>query len=390
MFTATFNRKDLEEAVGLCLPAVATSNQLEIIKGIRLNVHDLGKKVSFTAFDLAKGIITVADAIAEGSGSIVIPGAKLLQAVRNLTGDTVTITAADNGKCNIKSGKSRVTVPFLDGKDFPNIPMIMGDGDFVIPKKELVDAMRETVYAADKGNSRAVLNGVSFDFTQNGSEVTLHLSGSNSYRFACCTRRLTSKDNKTQSGKAIVPTEVVLQYIKLLDSSAGETVQILLTSKHLIMIADGFTFFTRLIDGQYVDLEKVIGQMKQQPSHTEVVVSTEELRGALARAALVTEERQVGAVKPYVRLETTDNGMLFVTAEAANDSTYDELEAEITGNPVTIGFNNAFLMDAIKVIHTEKVRISLTTASSAALVRPEGTDNGEDQTHLVMPVRMTK
>ena len=65
----------------------------------------------------------------------------------------------------------------------------------------------------------------------------------------------------------------------------------------------------------------------------------------------------------------------------------DKVPAEVEGNKVEIGFNNRYLLDALRACNTDMVKIELNGAVSPVLVLPP---EGDDFTFLVLPVRLKK
>lgn len=65
----------------------------------------------------------------------------------------------------------------------------------------------------------------------------------------------------------------------------------------------------------------------------------------------------------------------------------DKIDAVIDGNRVEIGFNNRFMLEALKVVDTDEVRIELNGAVSPILILPP---EGDSFLFLVLPVRLKR
>ena len=142
-------------------------------------------------------------------------------------------------------------------------------------------------------------------------------------------------------------------------------------------------FFSRLIDGMYIDYDRIIVR-----SHRIfVTVDRERLIAALERAALVTEEKVAGSVRSHVKLEF-EGPVLKISAVSTLGSTYDEVEIDHEGDDLLIAFNNRFLIDSLRASTAERVRISLSTALTSINIEPAVPTEGETELFMLLPVRM--
>ena len=149
------------------------------------------------------------------------------------------------------------------------------------------------------------------------------------------------------------------------------------------MEIDGITFFSRLIEGEYIDYDRII-----LTSHKiRAVVDRDELMSALERAALVTEERIAGSVRSHVKLEFNDEGIK-ISANSTAGSTYDEIEAENVGGSICIAFNNRYLIDSLRSVSTEKVKLALSSPLTSMNIEPVGEEETVEEIYMLLPVKM--
>ena len=99
---------------------------------------------------------------------------------------------------------------------------------------------------------------------------------------------------------------------------------------------------------------------------------------AIERASLIITER----LKNPLRI-TFDN-KITVRCQTTLGKVVDELDAKIEGEPVEIGFNNRYLLDALRYSHANKLILELNGPLSPVKVMPE---DGDDFLFLVLPVR---
>src|SRR5207237_9635807 len=82
-----------------------------------------------------------------------------------------------------------------------------------------------------------------------------------------------------------------------------------------------------------------------------------------------------GAVK--VSVQTRDLG-----------EAQDELAGTYEGEPLEIGFNATYLLEILKYMPTDEVRITFKAPERAATVEPVGWDDPASYMALVMPLRL--
>ena len=232
---------------------------------------------------------------------------------------------------------------------------------------------------------RPVLNGCYFRIT----EGKLMVVACDSFKLAKCSVE-TEIENKNEDHSSlkfsfIVPTKSVNEIYKLLKDDERESVRIYMTRKNIVFHFKDTVFFSRLIEGIYIDYNRII-----ITSHKITVIANRDaLISALERAALVTEEKVAGSVKAHVRLELCE-GILKISATSTVGSIYDEVQVDQFGDDMVIAFNNRFLIDSLRACMADKVRISMISAHTSINIEPVAEEDAEPANELFMllPVRM--
>jgi DNA polymerase-3 subunit beta len=229
-----------------------------------------------------------------------------------------------------------------------------------------------------------VLNGTFFE-VEDGKILAV---ACDSFKLAKCTLNTTVENNNVDGSdlryRFIVPVKTVNELYKLISGDEKAEVRIHMTRKHIIFYIGELVFFSRLVDGDYIDFDRII--IRQHKIH--VTLDREELISALDRAALITEERVAGSVRSHVKLQL-EGGLLKILASSAAGSTYDEIEVEHEGGDLLIAFNNRFLIDSVRACECDRVRIALSSAISSVNIEPaEGGSESCEDLFMILPVRM--
>ena len=379
-----FNRQMISNAVAPLMCAVSGKSTLTAADGILIDAKE-DNTCTLTTFDLEKGMRISVSAQVEEAGCYVLNAQKFSQTVRVMDGEDVTLTVSDNLQACISSGKSSHRMNALAGADYPAIPRLTTEDGYVISQAALKDMLAKTMYAMAANDQRPVLNGCFFRVEEEGITAV----SCDSFKLAKCTDRI-SIENHNEDGSAlkfsfIIPTKTVNELFRLLKDDERESVRVYMTRKNIVFHFEDMIFFSRLIDGVYIDYDRII--LKNHK--IAVFANRATLIAALERAALVTEEKVAGNVRAHVRLEINE-GLLKISAQSTLGSTYDEIQIDQVGDDLVIAFNNRFLLDSLRACTAETVKISLTSALTSINIEPA--DNEENRTceelFMLLPVRM--
>ena len=379
-----FNRSAISAAVAPLMCAVSGKSTLSTIEGILIEAKAPDTCI-LTTFDLEKGVRITVEAKVIEEGSYIINAQKFNQTLRVMEGEEITLTVDQKMVACIFSGRSSHKMSALAGSDFPNIPDLVSDRSFIVGQSVVKKMMNQVSFAMGVNDQRAVLNGTFFKITDD----TLMMVACDSFKLAKCSQ-VTELVNKNTNGnehleyKFIVPVKTMNELGRLLSDDEEAVMQIYVTRKHIVFLIGELTFFSRLVDGEYIDYDRIIVN-----SHKiSVKLDRRELIAALERAALVTEEKIAGSVRSHVKLDVSGDVMK-ISAVSSAGSTYDELYIEHTGEDLLIAFNNRFLIDSVKACSDEKILLSMSSPLTSMNIEP-ATEVGEEKKEIFMllPVRM--
>ena len=377
-----FNKKKVSEAVAPLMCCVSGKSTLTSIEGILIEAQK-PDTCTLTTYDLEKGMRITIEAKVIEEGSYIVNAQKFNQTIKVMDGEEITLTVDDKLVASIESGKSVHRMNALAGADFPIIPKLVSDQSFTISQGILKRMIGKISYAMGVNDQRPVLNGAYFEIKEN----SLMLVSCDSFKVAKCKKETEIVNSGAEGSKLdfsfIVPVKTVNELSRMLDDDEDETVQIYMTRKSIIFMLGELTFFSRLVDGRYIDYDRVLLKTHK----ITVKVSRGQLLSALERAALITEERIAGSVRSSVRFDIAE-GILKVLANSTAGSTYDEIEVEQEGDAILIAFNNRWLIDSVKACGTDLLKISLTSPLTGINIEPSEKEEGIEEEYMLLPVRM--
>ena len=376
-------RKDIiSAAVAPLMSGVSTKMTLASTEGILIEAS-LPNVCVMTTYDIEKGVRITIEADVIEAGAAIVSASKFNQIVRVMDGD-ITLTVDDRNCATIVSGRSSHTMTALPAKDFPEIPRLTSTQGFVAPQRVVRGMMAKCLYAMGVNDQRPVLNGLFFSVA--GGK--LHMVSCDSFKMATCATEADiyglDADLAVEDTRFILPNKSVSELYKLLNDKDEEAVVTVYTSrKNIIFVMGELTFFSKLIEGEYIDYNRII----LRNHRITVYADREAIISALEHAALITEEKVAGSVRSHVRLEVQGH-VLKISATSGTGSSYDEVAIGHEGDDLVIAFNNRYLIDSLRACQADRIKLSMSSPLSSINIEPSDDDTAVEDLFMLLPVRM--
>ena len=377
-----FRRDVICAAVAPLMSGVSTKMTLAATEGILIEAS-LPNTCVMTTYDIEKGVRITLEADVIEAGSAIVSASKFSQIVRVMDGD-ITLTVDDRNCATIVCGRSSHTMTALPAKDFPEIPRLTSTQGFVAPQRVVRGMMAKCLYAMGVNDQRPVLNGLFFSVA--GGK--LHMVSCDSFKMATCATEADvyglEADLNVEDTRFILPNKSVGELYKLLNDKDEEAVVTVYTArKNIIFVMGDTIFFSKLIEGEYIDYNRII----LRNHRITVYADRESIVSALEHAALITEEKVAGSVRSHVRLEV-QGSVLKISATSGTGSSYDEVAIGHEGDDLIIAFNNRYLIDSLRACSADRVKLSMSSPLSSINIEPADDDNDAEDLFMLLPVRM--
>lgn len=376
-----FQKDVICAAVQPLMSGISIKNTIPATECILIEANADGNCV-MTTYDTEKGVRVTIEASVTDPGTCLINASKFNQTVRAMDGDTITLMVDAKNCATIISGKSSHTMSTLNASDFPEIPKLHSNQGVVVNAKTLRGMISKCMFAMGVKDQRVILNGMYFTFDQD----QLTLVSCDSFKLAVCSTRteiVNMDQEKTDAYKFILPNRSVNEIYKLLSGKEDE-VSMYLTKKSIVISMGDVIFFSKLIEGEYLDYNRIIVRNHR----IFVTVDREQFLSALERASLITEEKSGSS---HVKL-TTAADMLQISATSGGGSAYDEISSVHEGEDIVIAFNNRYLMESLRASDAENVKLSLSSPRSSMNIEPADPETeetaGNSELFMILPVRM--
>jgi DNA polymerase-3 subunit beta len=361
-----FERDDLLDSLQILQGVASRRTTLPILSNVLINAT--GDAIECMATDLEVGIRMKVEGTITEEGAITVSAKKLVDIVKELPADKpVHLATTANDRVEITCGDGVYKIIGLPGEEFPQLPSVEGEA-LKIGGETLRGVLQKTEFAASTEEVRYFLNGLYFNFLEQGTEVV----ATDGKRLA-----LARCEPLTAPGEAngfIVPLKAVREIARTF-ADAGE-ISISVFENQILFTDGNATLTTRLVEGDYPKYEKII------PESTEgrAVVSKEGILSATRRVSLLSNP------KNYSICLEIDSEQVQVSAKTPElGEAHETLPVESSTGSARIGFDARLLIEALSHIETESLSLEFSGELNAVLVRPVGDDN---YVSLIMPMRL--
>ncbi|MUK88130.1 DNA polymerase III subunit beta [Ornithinibacillus sp. L9] len=370
-------RNQLIASVQDVMKAISSRTAIPILTGMKIEVKQHGITLTGSNSDISiesyipaeeDGIVNVEN-IEEGS--IVLQAKYFPDIVKKLPEQTVEFEVDENLKVTIRSGKAEFNLNGQDAEEYPHLPKLQTDDSFEMPIDILKSLIKQTVFAVSTMETRPILTGVNVKLN-NGQ---LSFTATDSHRLA--SREVTVKADNISDLSVVIPGKSLNELNKILDDTE-ETVEISVTNNQILFRTKHLIFLSRILDGNYPETSRLIPEQ----SKTTIQVNTKELLNTIDRASLLAKEEH----NNVVRLTTMDNNVVEISS---NSPEVGRVTEEITvqsfeGEELKISFSSKYMLDALKAVEVDEVKINFTGAMRPFIIRPL---NDESILQLILPVR---
>jgi len=365
----TISREKLQEGLAAVTASIPAKTTLPVLANILVEATERGIRLSGTDLDIAVSTEVAADV--ETPGAITIPAKKLAEIARELPPAPVRIAASGEQRITLDCGKAHFKILGLPRDEFTSFPAVRFNVSWRVRLGDLQKLISHTSFAVSTEESRPILNGVLWELRPE----QMRMVATNGHRLA--KMELPIKASGAPSSDLIVPPKALEQVRRLFP--ADEELEIARGENHLGFRSPFTAVFTRLIEGPYPPYDQVIPK-----DNTKIAVADKaSLVSALKRMSVIASDQT-----HRIRLSFNAALLRFSVQTPDLGEAQDELPVRFNGDPLDIGFNANYLLEILRYIPTDEVKLTFKAPERAATVEPEGWNDPATYLCLVMPLRL--
>ncbi len=363
----TCNQLTLLKGINTISKALATRTTMPILKGILLDVNESGI-LTLSASDLDLTIEQTIELSNYQKGKTVVPAKIFSDIIRKLPNEEIYFDIKEN-KMNIKCLNSKFDISLMDAEQFPKIEINKDNYiNETINKNIFKEMINKTSFAASNDISSGTLNGILIEI-ENNNIKTVAIDG---YKLAIANQNIINKNNT----KIIILARILNEISKILnENDITETVDLIVTEKHAIIKIDETTIISTLIDGKFVDFERIL------PKESTILVNIDrkDLLDSLNRASIISN----GGNNNSIKLNIYDQ-FIEINSESEIGKVEESVFCEKIGENIEIAFNGNYLMDILKVIEDDRIIMKFVSKRNPCLIEPI---EGNEYKYMLSPVR---
>lgn len=342
---------------------VTARASLPILSNILMETLD--GKVRLTATDLDIGISCEFPVDIVESGAITIPSKRFADIIHELTNDKITITTKKNNTVHIQSENCEFKVMGLPKDEFPKLPEFKDKEAVKVEQLVLKEILTQTSYAVSHDETRYILNGILFKIEND----TLTLVATDGRRLALTQKKIGKSCH--QQFKAIIPSKAIHE----LNRNLKEEGDALLTfgENQALFDLGAIRIISRLIEGEFPDYQQVIPKEVKD----KIKINREKFLLAIKRAAVLSTLDYQAA-----KIEVFKNKIVISKSTPDIGESREELEVVYSGKELVVGFNPAYLIDAVKNLTGEEISLEVLDSEKPGVIR------SPEHLSIVLPMRL--
>jgi DNA polymerase-3 subunit beta len=378
------SQAELNAALQLVSRAVASRPTHPVLANVLLTADAGTDRLSLTGFDLNLGIQTSLPASVDSSGAVTLPARLLGEIVSKLSSDSPVSLSSDVGadQVELTSSSGSYQMRGMPADDFPELPLVENGTALRVDPSSLLKALRATLFASSADEAKQLLTGVHLRFNQKRLEA----ASTDGHRLAMLTvedalhTEISADESEPDELAVTLPARSLREVERLMASWKGnDPVSLFCERGQVVVLAADQMVTSRTLEGTYPNYRQLIpdGFSRTVDLDRRAFVS------ALERIAVLADQHN-----NVVRIATEPaTGLVQISADAQDvGSGSESLPAEINGDAVQIAFNVRYVLDGLKAMDCDRVRLSCNAPTTPAILTPSNDDPG--LTYLVMPVQI--
>jgi DNA polymerase-3 subunit beta len=368
------NRGALLDALQVASTVVQARTPKPVLQCVKLTAAD--DKLTIAATDMEVAIrYSDSQVQIEQPGETLVPADKFRDIVRESVDDTLAIEvsaetdAAGGTFANIRGQDSHFKIFTQKSGEFPPIPDFEGEADFELPAGQVKSLVGQTMFAAAKEVGRYNFNGV----LTSAQSKKIFMVATDGRRLAMANGDLSTDKLPKEGARVIIPSKALNLIDKLIDDPE-EMVGFQFRENRVIFHTSSATLTSNLIEGSFPPYDDVI----PKDTDKKMTAATADFLSAIKRASLLTTEESRG-----VKMHFSKKGLVLTSRSPEAGEATVNFACKYDGADIEIGFNPAFLVEALRVVNSDEVSLEMTAPNRPGLLR-----SGANFLYVIMPVNL--
>ena len=357
----------LQNAINVASRTVAQKSSIPALEGLLLQVD---KDLTISGYNMQTGIRTKVSADVVSGGEMVLNARLFGDIIRKMPDDIIVFTADEKLMVHLSCGDADFDILGLAATDYPELPIVEDDYGFAIQQRTLRDMIEQTSFAVSTNESRPVHTGALFEIADSG----LTMVAVDGFRLAY---RKEPMERIMGGAFSFVAPGSALNEVQKICEDSEDIAEVTLGRRHVMFAIGDTELICRRLEGEFLDYRNAI----PRKNPIAVMVETRALINSIDRVSVVINDKLKSPVRCIF-----DHDKVMLSAKTGNGEAKDICLIHGDGQGLEIGFNNRYLIDALRYAPADAVRIELNTGVSPAIIVP--VDGQDNFLYMVLPVRL--
>lgn len=354
-------------AVNTASRAVSPKSSIPALEGLLLEADS---RLTISGYNMQTGIRTTVTADVTEGGSLVLSARLFGDMIRRLPDDIVVFASDKNLNVKLTCGDAAYDLSAISAADYPDLPEVEDQFSFQIQQKVLRAMIGETSFAVSTNEARPVHTGSLFEIGEKG----LTMVAVDGFRLALRREPVEKIDGGAFS--FVAPGSALSEVEKICEDTE-DLAAVTLGNRHLLFEVGPTQLICRRLEGEFLDYKTAI----PRANPIQLTVDAKTLIASIDRVSVVISDKQKSPVRCVFGMDKVS-----LSAKTANGEARDVCKIAGDGKDLEIGFNNRYLLEALKYCPADSVRMELNTGISPCIIVPlEGEENF---LYMVLPVRL--
>lgn len=357
-------RAELRDAVRLVSAVVDPRNIKPILKDIRIRTTDDGLELSATDLEVALKYF-VRDVEVKEPGGIIVPADPLVGITSETLEERLSLRT-EGDKLLIEGKDSKFHVVGLPEEEFPEIPDFPGESSMEIEGSVLKEMISKTIFAVALEKQRYALNWVLLTSSERSKKI--EMVGTDGLRLAVVSRKANSAVASAMS--IIIPSKALKQLQGMIGDE--ESVKIKAEERQILVKTENGVLVAQLVEGRFPPYSEVI----PQDCNKRLEINAATLANLIRQAAVLAERESRS-----VWLKLDKESLIMESSDPESGDAHVAFAPKYEGDPIEVQLNPDFLLDGLKVMGDENIRIEMTSGGRAVVIHSE-----PGYVYMVMPI----
>ena len=365
------NQAKLKEALDILTGIAPAKPTHPILANALIIANSDTQSCSLTVYDLSVGVQTVVDCKVAGEGETTLPIALLTDIVGKFPSDCEIVITGKNDTINIHADAGKYTIKGISTEEFPELPAVFTVTRSV-PAETLKEALKATIFAASKDETKQILTGVFFKLEQDRINLAA-TDGSRLAAIEASTRGIGKKDSVEvlEEIKCTIPARAMERLLVIQNSTGTTSVEMLYNPETATVAFQSgkVKLVSRCLQGDYPNYP----QLLQQNCFQQLIIDKAGMVKSLSRLGSLADKNEK-TVKIDINVKEQEISLSIIRDFGSGEEvlagaiTCINNEENQTTDSITLLFNLKYLTEGLRSLPSSEIQINLTGSPESPVI----------------------